>query len=549
MNRSALAIQTKKKADAGGLRPVTGLLDFALDLQHQYEQLTSIEARKSKGQYFTPPEVCGFMAGLFSEPRRGSYRLLDPGAGIGSLTAAVCERISHAGSSLRIEAVLFENDRAVLPYLRRAMQHCRSELDRAGHLLTVVIHDRDFILDAAASNQGNRGLFSKAVGLEEVDGVIMNPPYFKLNKKSEYAKVMEAVVHGQPNIYAFFLAVSAQMLCPSGEMVAITPRSFCNGLYFRGFRHWFFDRMALDHIHLFESRTDTFHDVLQESIVTRSHRLGTSPARITVSTSYGRDVTESPQARTLPATDVMDGSSGNRVIRVPASDEDSAILEAVESWPNRFSDLGLRVSTGPVVTFRAREFLLHGLSATAAPLLSTFNVKPFETIWPAAHKKHPNAFKVCPGPMKLLLPSQNYVLLRRFSAKEERRRLTASCLIGSAQPGPYVALENHLNYVYHAKRPLSLDEAYGLAALFDSALLDRYFRTISGNTQVNTTEIRTMPLPTLKAVAAIGRKIQALPALRVQAIKQIVLDSVGISGSLGQHLMGAASESRSTSGE
>jgi adenine-specific DNA-methyltransferase len=543
MNRSALAVQATKKKQASISRPVTGLLDFALDLQHQYKKSTSVEERKGKGQYFTPPEVCKFMAGLFSEPTSSKYRLLDPGAGIGSLTAAVCERLSMASAPLRIEAELFENDRDVLPYLRRTMEHCRSELDRAGHALTVVIHDRDFILEAAASNQGNCGLFDDVAKLEEVDGVIMNPPYFKLNKNSQYAKVMDAVVHGQPNIYAFFLAASAQMLSLHGEMVAITPRSFCNGLYFRGFRHWFFDRMALDHIHLFESRTDTFSDVLQESVITRTHRLGTSPACITVSTSYGRDVIGSLQARELPATEVMDRSTGDCIVRVPASNEDSAILEAVESWPDRFSDLGLRVSTGPVVTFRAREFLLHGLNGTAsAPLLSTFNVKPFETFWPAPHKKHPNAFKVCPASMKLLLPSQNYVLLRRFSAKEEKRRLTASCLIGTAQPGPYVALENHLNYVYHAKRALSLDETYGLAALFNSALLDRYFRTMSGNTQVNATELRTMPLPTLNTVAAIGRKIQALPTFESKATEKIVLDSVGINGSLGQHLMEAAGE-------
>jgi adenine-specific DNA-methyltransferase len=541
MSRSAQAVRATKNKYAGACRTVTGLLDFALALQHEYEKQTSIEERKSKGQYFTPTEVSKFMAGLFSKPTRGSYRLLDPGAGIGALTAAVCERLSHSENPIHIEAVLFENDRDVLPYLRRTMEHCRAELDRAGHALTVIIHDRDFILEAAASNQGRRGLFDEPVQLEEVDGVIMNPPYFKLSKNSDYAKVMDAIVHGQPNIYALFLAASAQMLSPGGEMVAITPRSFCNGLYFRGFRHWFFDRMALDHIHLFESRTDTFRDVLQESVITRTHKLGSSPARITVSTSYGRDVIGSLQTRELPAEEVMDSSTGDCVIRVPASDEDSAILGVVESWPDRFSDLGLRVSTGPVVTFRAREFLLHDLDGTgSAPLLSTFNIKPFETLWPAPHKKHPKAFKVCPESMKLLLPSQNYVLLRRFSAKEEKRRLTASCLIGAAQPGPYVALENHLNYIYHAKRALSLNETFGLAALFNSALLDRYFRTISGNTQVNATELRTMPLPTLKIVAAIGRKIQALASFERKAIEQIVLDSVGVNGSLGQHLMEAA---------
>ncbi|MGH9439574.1 MAG: Eco57I restriction-modification methylase domain-containing protein, partial [Terriglobia bacterium] len=281
------AIQLETNATVQHAR---GLLDYALNLEHRYEQRTSVEERKRKGQYFTPPEVCSFMASLFSEPTGDTYRFLDPGAGIGSLTAALCERLSHGDSSYRIEAHLFENHPEMLPYLRQAMEFCRNKLKLGGHSLTVSIHDQDFILDAAATAQGARGLFDAGISLGELDAVIMNPPYFKLNRNSEYARVMEAVVHGQPNIYALFLAASAQMLRPGGEMVAITPRSFCNGLYFRGFRRWFFDRMALDRIHLFESRTDTFRDVLQESVITFSRRLGKPSHRITVSTSYGRDV-------------------------------------------------------------------------------------------------------------------------------------------------------------------------------------------------------------------------------------------------------------------
>ena len=109
----------------------------------------------------------------------------------------------------------------------------------------------------------------------------MNPPYFKLRKDSAHAKLMEKIVHGQPNIYAFFMALAARLLKQNGEIVAITPRSFCNGLYFRGFRHWYFERVALDHIHIFESRTETFKhsNVLQESIITKVHRLGIAIAR------------------------------------------------------------------------------------------------------------------------------------------------------------------------------------------------------------------------------------------------------------------------------
>jgi adenine-specific DNA-methyltransferase len=68
-------------------------------------------------------------------------------------------------------------------------------------------------------------------------------------------------------------------------------------------------------------------------------------------------------------------------------------------------------------------------------------------------------------------------------------------------------LENHLNYVYRPNGELSNDEALGLAALFNSALLDRYFRAISGNTQVNAAEIRAMPVPCADTIREIGRAI------------------------------------------
>jgi adenine-specific DNA-methyltransferase len=513
------------------------LLTHALDLQTSYERQTSLDDRKKKGQFFTPPEVCTFMASLFFPKPPSTFRLLDPGAGVGSLTAAVCDRFLDLRSSRHFEIHLFENDPEVLPFLRKTIEHCVGMLNEHGHSTIYEIHAKDFILDAAATVFGPPSLFSDSAAWGEFDGVIMNPPYFKVSKASPYARVMEDVVHGQPNIYAFFLAAAAQMLRPGGELVAITPRSFCNGLYFRGFRHWFFQKMALDHIHLFESRTETFRDVLQESLVTASHRLGKPSASVTVSTSYGLNIRDAKSASLSTAT-VIDDSCGHANIRIPASVEDQAIAEVVELWPHRFSELGLRISTGPVVMFRATEFLLPQPNGKdSAPLLSVFNVKPFQTEWPVIHKKHPTAFKVCADSLRLLLPTRNYVLLRRFSAKEERRRLTASCFIASEMPRPFVALENHLNYIYHAERELTLDEVYGLAALFNSILLDRYFRTISGNTQVNATEIRSMKFPALPAVAGIGRKVRELAFRDRDAVELIVLRELGINGEVSTHLL------------
>ena len=140
-------------------------------------------------------------------------------------------------------------------------------------------------------------------------------------------------------------------------------------------------------------------------------------------------------------------------------------------------------------------FWRRRMGKASAPLLEPHNVRPFETVWPVERRGKPTAFRVCQASLKHLVPTRNYVLLRRFSAKEERRRLTASWLLRAEESRPYLALENHLNYVYHADRELTVEETYGLTALFNSALLDRYFRVISGNTQVNATELGPSGFP------------------------------------------------------
>ncbi len=214
------------------------LLDCSAALQQRHEGTTSADARKERGQVFTPPTVCGFMAGLFTQiPDR--FRLLDAGAGVGSLAAAVCERVRTLRSPRHIEIVLYENDATLLPLLDENMRHCREALDVAGHELRYTIHGQDFIL-STQSRQAQRMLFDEDDALEPFDAAILNPPYFKIGAGSAHALAMGDDFQGQSNIYMLFMARAADLLRANGEMVAITPRSFCNGLYFRNFRRWLF---------------------------------------------------------------------------------------------------------------------------------------------------------------------------------------------------------------------------------------------------------------------------------------------------------------------
>lgn len=516
------------------------LLDFSDDLQHRYNSKSIPEDRKKRGQYFTPHGVARFMAGLFCTFTE-HIKVLDPGAGTGTLSAAVCDRILRLRSPRSIEVVLYENDPAVTPLLEENMKHCRSALRKAGHSMTYEIRQEDFILSSPHVFE-QLSLFESPKHFDMYDFVIMNPPYFKIQKCSEHALMMQRIVHGQPNIYALFMALSAELLRPRGELVAITPRSFCGGPYFRGFRRWFFERMSLGHIHLFESRKEAFRgaNVLQESVITCTARLPKKPAAVTITTSVGGDLAQESPARQMRVSDVIDDSCKNMVIRIPETAEDARVMQLVESWPKRFTDHGLRVSTGPVVMFRATEFLLESPNGrSTAPLLAVHNIHPFATVWPLRKNGKPTALKVCAKSRarRLLLPTKNYVLLRRFSAKEQRRRLTASCFLRANASSAYIALENHLNYIYHAERELSEDETYGVAALFNSALLDRYFRTFSGNTQVNATELRTIPFPSLEKIIRIGNRIKSLRKITREKVEKITLDECDVKGRLESYLM------------
>lgn len=521
----------EKRTKMSETTPTLSLVEMVLTLQEQHQANSTRAHSKTHGQFFTPSSVASFMAGLLRVPKR-TFRVLDPGAGTGILSAAVCDQVARLKSPRFVHLELYETEQSVLPMLRECLERCEREMRRAGHRLTFELHEADFIFSASpqaslfASQQ--KGAF---------DAVIMNPPYFKIGKDSAYARAMANVVHGQPNIYSLFMALAADLLKADGQLVAITPRSFCNGLYFRGFRRWFFEKMSLDHVHLFESRTDTFRHakVLQESVVTLSSRAAQGEI-VDLTTSEGQVLAKKLRTRTLRADHVLDDTSGDIVVRIPEDPSDSEVIAFVESWPNRFRDMGLRVSTGPVVAFRARSYLRAEMNGRTVPFLSVHNVRAFETRWPVDKGGKPTAFFVAHDSESLLLPAKNYVLLRRFTAKEEKRRLVASCFFRRDSIRPRVALENHLNYVYHGERELSEDECMGLSALFNSALLDRYFRAISGSTQVNATELRAMPLPPLGVIARIGKKLLRRTELPRADIERAVLSELNVGKPLTEYL-------------
>ncbi len=491
------------------------LTEFAAEQQRRFDSSTSPNERKERGHFGTPPAIAQFMAGMFSDVRTVSTRILDPGAGVGTLSAAVCQRTLAQKTSRTLFFELWENDPKLISILEGTMSRCQKELRAAGHEMKFVVRIEDFILantQRSLFNSGPEPSFHLA---------ILNPPYFKLRKESPQARAMEHVVYGQPNVYALFMAVAADLLLPKGEMVAITPRSYFNGPYFKRFRTWFFDRMAARQIHVFESRTEAFKDdaVLQENVILYAEK-GGKPKDVILTNSIGRDFAEVDRSLG-PYEKIIDNSSGDHVVRVTTSHFEHDIVETMDALPCRFRRLGFEISTGPVVTFRSVEFLRRERSEDTAPLLWMHNVRPFITQFPRKDGK-PTHIEVSKSSKKLLVPSKTYILLKRFTAKEEKRRLVAGIMTPADSYSQWVGLENHLNYVYRKGAELTEDEAFGLAAFFNSALVDRYFRAISGNTQVNAAEIRGMPVPDEPTLRQIGGRVRELETRDHAAVENVV---------------------------
>lgn len=475
-------------------------------------------SRKDLGQFLTPPVVARFMAREF-RPASRSIRLLDPALGSGVLACAVIERAISDGFPDDILIEGYEIDTELAAVATKALEHTVRRAAGRGVRVQIQVRCGDFLLQQAQGLQPSFFSTNGSEGKEATyDCIIANPPYFKLSRDDPRVRALAGQIKGDTNIYALFMALCANLLREHGLACFIVPRSFCSGAYFSAFRTDFIANNIPTHVHVFEARDDTFRSdaILQENVIfvfrkRLAHESERGDVLITISTGT-EQLGGAVWGRCVDTEHFLADKSGALFFRLPVTELDKAIVTAIDAWPNSLAKSDLNTSTGPVVAFRAEDSLMDAEEVRAgegAPLLWMHNIRAQEVTWPVERGNKPQA--IATGAKNLLTPVRNYVLLRRFSAKEERRRLIAAPLLRDDFAHEWVGLENHLNYLYKARGELSPNETIGLSALLNSALLDRYFRVVNGNTQVNAQEIRSLPLPPLDVVCEIGRRIASMP--------------------------------------
>lgn len=459
-------------------------------------------SKKSLGQYFTPLTVAEFMAEQVVASTVGKVKVsvLDPGCGCGMLALTMCKALIEGHPDLRtVLCTLYEIDDTLAAFLQTVFESAQGLAATKGVDLQFVLKQDDFVAGALRDEGG-------------YDIIISNPPYFKLGAQHPAAVATRGVVEGQANMYTLFMSLGTKLLAPGGRLVYLVPRSFASGSYFRKFRQQFFEKTALETVHLFDSRTEAFEkdNVLQENVIICCCK-GDPPEQVYLSFSRGtRDLSGRVVFPCRLQHVLHQIQADAPIIRLPRDEEELKTLLFFDSLPESLASLGLRVGTGPVMPFRCEQHLAR---KGGAPLFWMQHVTFMRLTWPLPTLAKRQNMKLS-APQKLFMPSQNMVFVRRFSAKEQDRRIVAAAYLHHQWNHAQVGLENHINYI--ASKPgagMGPLLAQGLAAFLNWQKTDAYFRTFSGNTQVSACELSLLPLPSMEVLEAIGQEVTLLSSL------------------------------------
>ena len=301
-----------------------------------------------------------------------------------------------------------------------------------------------------------------------------------------------------------FAAMGLFNLKDDGEMVYIIPRSWTSGAYFKRFREYFLVEGKLEHIHLFVSRSKVFDNesVLQETIIVKVRKTKDMPETVTITSSQSNNDFENITSLTVPYSLVV--SENDYYVYLVTDEKEVNVLKRLQQFNKTLPEIGVKMKTGLTVDFRNKDILRDEEEEGAIPLFYSQHIKQGKVQFPIK-KEHEYVITDKKG---LMQDNKNYLFVKRFTAKEEPRRLQCGVYLAKAYPQyKKISTQNKINFVDGLLTEMSECLVYGLYVLFNSTLYDEYYRILNGSTQVNSTEINSMPVPDLECIQEMGRKL------------------------------------------
>ena len=494
------------------------MLDHVVDQTMEFLENMPKSKRKKKGQFFTSVETARFMADMFDLGNsKGCLSVLDPGAGTGILSIAFLERLMSVSSDINVSLTCYETDPEVLPVLKSNLEYAQNEYPK--RIEYRVIED-DYIL--SQSNDFEENLLATE-NPTKYDYVIANPPYLRVMRDHPAAMSMPKVVHGAPNLYFLFAAMSLFNLKNEAEMVYIIPRSWTSGAYFKAFREYLLSVGKIEQIHLFVSRDKVFNteEVLQETMIIKIRRTEHKPKMVLITSSNSSNDFANITKLMVPYDAVVSGE--DLYVYLPTSDEEIEVIKKINTYHTTLPDEGLKMKTGIVVDFRQWDELRKEPGDHILPLFYSQHIRDGRVNHQPSGKEFDWIIDEKPG---LIQKNKNYVFIKRFTAKEERRRL--QCGVYSPadfKEYKFIGTQNKINFIDRVDgSEMDAQTTYGVYALLNSTLFDMYYRILNGSTQVNSTEINNIPVPPANMIKKIGERVLVTADLSTDNCDRIITE-------------------------
>ena len=461
--------------------PTVARTDFSVVLglveanSQKWAESTSKAYSRQIGQVFTPIALANQLSSLLpdSELLSSAPSIADPGAGTGILSTSLAARI-YDYNPTPMSIFGFETDRRVAEDFSQAWKLFQEQAE----------HPIDHSLFGSFAEHAEALLTTgEWPDLPKPDYITTNPPYIKLAKSSELSQILAKHGIAVTNIYAAFVALAICWLKDDGCLLAILPRSFASGDYFKVFRKWLGERMSVEHIMLFKSRS-CFKNVLQENICIYLKKKTDQSRRVRITVS--ENPTSTPDYDLiLPASEIITDAGW----LLPRSVQDIELLNQNRQRPETLSTLGLSFSTGKMELHR-----VNGDIETPVIYARDFDAVGTMT-WRETKKP-----RIVPANKKQILdlPEQGgYVGLKRISSNdgENAQRLYPVWLSRDTTGYNQISIDNHVQYIHRDGEPLSQSEGEALVHFLLSDEAQAIMRSCCGTTQINRADIEKLNFP------------------------------------------------------
>jgi adenine-specific DNA-methyltransferase len=484
-----------------------GFLEGTYWLSSSYARLIDEACRKKMAMFFTPPSLTEGLLNDLSDQgvNYGTGTFMDPACGGAAFLAPIALRMRKALSAQGLKPL------KVLKHIERhlyGMDLDKTLCELSKHFLCMVLYEEiresRYIPSFKIEHANSLSQLSERIGT--VDVVVCNPPYRKMDAKEleplrdEYAEVINA----QPNLYGLFIALCVRLLRVGGRAALVTPTSFLSGQYFGRLRKYLMCNTEVEHIGMVSDRQGVFIDVEQETALTVLRRCAEedrTQVRTSVSVVSGTGQYTSVGECTLPNADA--------VWPIPRSVEDVALLKTASLSRFRLSDYGYRVRIGAYVWNRDKRPKFESLqdarrvkAHTAMPLMWSRDIVSggIVRLEDTSAYDGEHRFVDLGDKGHTCVVTSPCVVMQRVTSNDQPRRLVAAAV----SPGVFDTYggfigENHVVIIEAVSDKPALPPTK-LAKLLSAHAVDRYFRCISGATNVSAFELNQLALPEPQAL-------------------------------------------------